>query len=247
MPPKVHFHSLGRVSYSSALALQERLMQQAVQRKKLRRNAGLGGKDTSEDSDLALPENHLLFLEHDHVLTLGKTGSSGHLIASEQRLEELGVEFYSTNRGGDITYHGPGQLVGYPIIDLEQFYTDIGKYMRMLEEAIIRTCADYDIEAGRISGLTGVWVNPEAGLGARKIAALGVKCSRWVTMHGFALNIDTDLQFFDLIVPCGIGDRGVTSMSKECGYVLDSNEVKKSLLMHLGDLFQWNLVEGRLN
>ena len=242
MTPKVQYHSLGRTSYPSALSMQEVFMQQAIDRKKSRRNAGLEGKETSEDLDLALPENHLIFVEHDHVLTLGKTGKVGHVVASEERLRELGVAFYPTNRGGDITYHGPGQLVGYPILDLEQFYTDIGKYMRMLEEAIIRTCADYGIQTGRIPGLTGVWVHPEAGLEAKKIAALGVKCSRWVTMHGFALNIDTDLHFFDLIVPCGIGDRGVTSMSKECGYMVDANDVKQAVLEHLGNLFQWNLI-----
>ena len=244
MTPKVRFHSLGRSAYTPALALQERLMKAALERKKLRRDAGLEGQDRSEDPALDLPENHLIFVEHDHVLTLGKTGNVGHVVASEERLQELGVEYYPTNRGGDITYHGPGQLVGYPILDLEQFYTDIGKYMRMLEEAIIRTCADYGLETGRIEGLTGVWVNPQAGLAARKIAALGVKCSRWVTMHGFAFNINTDLQFFDLIVPCGSGDRGVTSLSKEIGEPLDTDEVKKVVLNHLGHLFQWNLSDA---
>ncbi len=247
MTPKVHFHSLGRAAYTPSLVLQERFLKQAVDRKKRRRDAGLEGKDVSGNPDLGLPENHLIFVEHDHVLTLGKTGDVGHVVASDQRLKELGVEYYPTNRGGDITYHGPGQLVGYPILDLEQFYTDIGKYMRMLEEAIMRCCSDYGVKTGRIEGLTGVWVNPESGLAARKIAALGVKCSRWVTMHGFAFNINTDLQFFDLIVPCGIGDRGVTSLSIECGHSVDTEEVKKSVLNHLGDLFQWNLVEGSLN
>ncbi len=244
MTPKVRFHSLGRSAYTPTLALQEQLMKAALEQKKLRRDAGLEGQDRSDDLTLYLPENHLIFVEHDHVLTLGKTGDVGHVVASEQRLKDLGVEYFPTNRGGDITYHGPGQLVGYPILDLEQFYTDIGKYMRMLEEAIIRTCADYGLETGRIEGLTGVWVNPEAGLGARKIAALGVKCSRWVTMHGFAFNINTDLQFFDLIVPCGIGDRGVTSLSKEVGKTLDDEVVKSAVLKHLGDLFQWNLSEA---
>lgn len=244
MTPKVRFHSLGRSAYTPTLALQEQLMKAALEQKRLRRDAGLEGQDRSDDLTLYLPENHLIFVEHDHVLTLGKTGDVGHVVASEQRLKDLGVEYFLTNRGGDITYHGPGQLVGYPILDLEQFYTDIGKYMRMLEEAIIRTCADYGLETGRIEGLTGVWVNPEAGLGARKIAALGVKCSRWVTMHGFAFNINTDLQFFDLIVPCGIGDRGVTSLSKEVGKTLDDDVVKSGVLKHLGDLFQWNLSEA---
>ena len=164
-------------------------------------------------------------------------------MASPERLAELGVSYYPINRGGDITYHGPGQLVGYPILDLEQFFTDIGKYMRCLEEAIIRTCGDYGVEAGRVEGLTGVWIDVEKGTGARKIAALGVKCSRWVTMHGFAFNLNTDLAFFDLIVPCGIGDRGVTSLAAECGRSIDEGEAKARMLHHLGDVFGWNLVD----
>jgi len=151
------------------------------------------------------------------------------------------VEYFPINRGGDITYHGPGQLVGYPILDLDQFFTDIGKYMRFLEEAIIRTCADYGIEAGRIDGLTGVWIDAAKGLGARKIAALGVKSSRWVTMHGFAFNLNTDLTFFDLIVPCGIGDRGVTSLARECGQPIDEQKAAERVLHHLTALFGWNL------
>ncbi|MDE0979037.1 MAG: lipoyl(octanoyl) transferase LipB [Flavobacteriales bacterium] len=241
MTPKVRFHALGYLAYTPALELQERLMKGVIERKKHRRNAGLGGQEISEDPELSLPDSHLVFVEHAHVLTLGKAGSASHVVASEERLKELGVEYFPTNRGGDITYHGPGQLVGYPILDLEQFYTDIGKYMRMLEEAIIRTCADYGLETGRIEGLTGVWVNPDAGLEARKIAALGVKCSRWVTMHGFAFNINTDLHFFDLIVPCGIGDRGVTSLSKECGRTMDYDEVSAQVFKHLTELFAWNV------
>lgn len=241
MKPKVRFHALGHSAYTPALELQERLMKGVIERKKNRRDAGLGGQEISEDSELSLPDSHLIFVEHAHVLTLGKTGSATHVVASEERLKDLGVEYFPTNRGGDITYHGPGQLVGYPILDLEQFYTDIGKYMRMLEEAIMLTCADYGLETGRIEGLTGVWVNPDAGLGARKIAALGVKCSRWVTMHGFAFNINTDLQFFELIVPCGIGDRGVTSLSKECGRTMNYNEVSARVLRHLTELFAWNV------
>jgi lipoyl(octanoyl) transferase len=196
-------------------------MQGIIQRKIARRNANVEGVEAPPDSDLALPDSHLLFVEHPHVLTLGKTGNASHVVVTEEHLAQLGVEYFPINRGGDITYHGPGQLVGYPILDLEQFYTDIGKYMRMLEEAIIRTCRDFGVETGRIEGLTGVWVNPELGLGARKIAALGVKCSRWVTMHGFAFNVNTDLHFFDLIVPCGLQDRGVTSLAKECGHPID--------------------------
>ena len=217
-------------------------MHAIVQRKIARKKAGMGERDASEDPELDLPDSHLIFVEHPHVLTLGKSGDPGNVVVSQERLEALGVEYFPINRGGDITYHGPGQLVGYPILDLDQFYTDIGKYMRMLEEAIIRTCADYGLEASRIEGLTGVWVDADQGLKARKIAALGVKCSRWVTMHGFAFNLNTDLDFFNLIVPCGINDRGVTSLAKESGRAIDEAEAANRLKTHLTDLFDWNLI-----
>ena len=216
-------------------------MHAIVQRKIARKKAGMGEREASDDPELDLPDNHLIFVEHPHVLTLGKSGDPGNVVVSHERLEALGVEYFPINRGGDITYHGPGQLVGYPILDLDQFYTDIGKYMRMLEEAIIRTCADYGIVASRIEGLTGVWIDADEGLKARKIAALGVKCSRWVTMHGFAFNLNTDLDFFNLIVPCGINDRGVTSLAKESGRAIDEAEAANRLKTHLTDLFDWNL------
>lgn len=222
-------------------------MHAIVQRKIARKKAGMGERDASEDPELDLPDNHLIFVEHPHVLTLGKSGDPGNVVVSQERLEALGVEYFPINRGGDITYHGPGQLVGYPILDLDQFYTDIGKYMRMLEEAIIRTCADYGLEASRIEGLTGVWVDAGQGLKARKIAALGVKCSRWVTMHGFAFNLNTDLDFFNLIVPCGINDRGVTSLAKESGRAIDEAEAANRLKTHLTDLFDWNLIVADQN
>ena len=241
MGPNVHFQDLGHADYEPVWQRQEALLKAAVDLKIARRKAGLEGSETSPE--LGLPDNHLFFVEHPHVLTLGKSGHEEHVVASPERLAELGVAYYPINRGGDITYHGPGQLVGYPILDLEQFFTDIGKYMRFLEEAIIRTCADYGVEAGRVEGLTGVWIDVEKGLGARKIAALGVKCSRWVTMHGFAFNLNTDLAFFDLIVPCGIGDRGVTSLAAECGHAIDEDEVKSRVLHHLGEVFGWNLVD----
>lgn len=241
MSPDVHFHDLGHADYEPVWHRQEALLKAAVDLKIARRKAGLEGAETSPE--LGLPDNHLFFVEHPHVLTLGKSGHEEHVVASPERLAELGVAYYPINRGGDITYHGPGQLVGYPILDLEQFFTDIGKYMRYLEEAIIRTCADYGVVAGRVEGLTGVWIDVEKGLGARKIAALGVKCSRWVTMHGFAFNLNTDLAFFDLIVPCGIGDRGVTSLAAECGHAIDEDEVKSRVLHHLGEVFGWNLVD----
>ena len=244
MQPQVHFHSLGHQAYEPVWRQQEALLKAAVDLKIARRKAGLEGTDQSDDPALDLPENHLFFVEHPHVLTLGKSGHEEHVVASPERLNELGVSYYPINRGGDITYHGPGQLVGYPILDLEQFFTDIGKYMRCLEEAIIRTCADYGVKAERIEGLTGVWVDADQGLGARKIAALGVKCSRWVTMHGFAFNLNTDLDFFDLIVPCGIGDRGVTSLARECGRAIDEADAQDRVLGHLTDTFGWKLVRS---
>lgn len=241
MRPDVHFNDLGHAEYEPVWQRQEALLKAAVDLKIARRKAGLEGVETSPE--LGLPDNHLFFVEHPHVLTLGKSGHEEHVVASPERLADLGVAYFPINRGGDITYHGPGQLVGYPILDLEQFFTDIGKYMRCLEEAVIRTCADYGVEAGRVEGLTGVWIDVEKGLGARKIAALGVKCSRWVTMHGFAFNLNTDLAFFDLIVPCGIGDRGVTSLAAECGHTIDEDEAKSRVLHHLGEVFDWNLVD----
>jgi lipoyl(octanoyl) transferase len=166
------------------------------------------------------------------------------VLVNPARLAELGVDYFPINRGGDITYHGPGQLVAYPIIDLDQYFTDIHKYLRMLEEAVILTCADMGIVAGRIKGLTGVWVDIESGGSARKICAFGVKSSRWVTMHGLALNVDSDLNFFDLIVPCGITDRGVTSISVEVGRKVSLDEIKHLLKGHLCDLFGWSYTSG---
>lgn len=239
-PHRVHVRDLGVMGYGEAWALQEELFGAIVQRKIARRRAGLGELTESEDPELALPEGHLLFVQHPHVLTLGKSGNASHLVASEAHLERLGVEYFPINRGGDITYHGPGQLVGYPILDLDQIFTDIGKYMRTLEEAIIRTCASCGLQAGRIEGLTGVWLDVDKGMGARKIAALGVKSSRWVTMHGFAFNIATDLDFFNLIVPCGIQGRGVTSLERELGRPVSFEEVQRTLHGHLRELFGWS-------
>ncbi len=249
MKPLVTFHDLGRQPYEPIWRHQEVLMKEIIAQKIARRNAGLEGLEEGDSAALNVPKSHLIFVEHPHVLTLGKSGDAKHVVASPERLKALGVEYFPINRGGDITYHGPGQLVGYPILDLDQYFNDIGKYMRYLEEAIMRTCADYGVAAGRIEGLTGVWVDVEKGMGARKIAALGVKCSRWVTMHGFAFNLNTDLQFFDLIVPCGIGDRGVTSLAQECGREIDVKEVKAKILDHLTNLFGWHvgLAELRKN
>ncbi len=181
--------------------------------------------------------NYLLFVEHPHVYTLGKSGDLSNLLLNEQQLEEKGATFYKINRGGDITYHGPGQIVGYPILDLENFFTDIHKYLRLLEEAIILTIAEYGLEGVRSDGETGVWL----GVGtpfARKICALGIRSSRWVTMHGFALNVNVNLGYFDNIIPCGIKGKAVTSMEAELGKKIDEQTVKEKILKHFKNLFE---------
>lgn len=220
------------MDYQACWDYQEALFSALIDEKKANRNLG----DVVE-----APLNHLLFVEHPHVYTLGKSGDVKHLLLSEQALKMAGATFYKINRGGDITYHGPGQIVGYPIFDLDQFFTDIHKYLRYLEEAIILTLAEYGISAGRIDGLTGVWLDGD-NRNARKIAALGVKCSRWVTMHGFAFNVNSDLNYFKNIIPCGIDDKAVTSMSAELGHPVDTALVKQQLLGHLQDLFAFEKV-----
>ena len=234
---KLQFEDLGQMRYLPCWNYQEEIFKTVIARKIARRDEG-------ENTELPLPTSRLLFVEHPHVLTLGKSGDAENVLVNPARLAELGVDYFPINRGGDITYHGPGQLVAYPILDLNQYFTDIHKYLRTLEEAVIRTCADFGIEAGRIDGLTGVWVDVEKGFGARKICAFGVKCSRWVTMHGLALNVNSDLKFFNLIVPCGITDRGVTSISKEIGREVELDEVKPKLYAHLKELFDWEEVSG---
>jgi lipoyl(octanoyl) transferase len=232
MTPKVHFRDLGQMDYKACWDLQESLLKKAVDLKKTNKGS----------TDPVLPENHLLFVEHPHVYTLGKSGSVDHLLIDDKGLEEKEATYYEINRGGDITYHGPGQIVGYPILDLEQFFTDIGKYMRSLEEAIILTLQDYQIEAGRLEGMTGVWLDPDDPVKSRKIAALGVKCSRWVTMHGFAFNVNSDLSYFGNIVPCGIDDKAVTSLEKELGRKVDLEKVKRELLLNLANVFDFDVV-----
>lgn len=185
--------------------------------------------------------NHLIFTEHPHVYTLGKSGHAEYLLLDDEGLKEKNASFYKINRGGDITYHGPGQIVGYPILDLDNFFTDIHLYLRTLEEAIIRTCSDYGIQAGRYEGFTGVWLDADTS-NARKICALGVRASRWVTMHGFAFNVNADLSYFGNIIPCGIDDKDVTSLERELGYRLDMEEVKNKLKAHIADLFQMELL-----
>jgi len=225
----VKYSHLGLIDYQTAWDLQEKLLAEIV---------ALKVENRALDVSLQKPTpNYLLFCEHPHVYTLGKSGHESHLLINDVELEEKQATFYKINRGGDITYHGPGQLVGYPIFDLENFFTDIHRYMRFLEEAIILTCADFGIDAGRIEGLTGVWLDYEKKLNPRKICALGVKTSRWVTMHGFAFNVNTDLNYFGNIVPCGIQDKAVTSLQLELGHEIEMNEVVEKVKKHLQTLF----------
>jgi lipoyl(octanoyl) transferase len=184
-----------------------------------------------------LTDNYLIFCEHPHVFTLGKSGDENNLLIKKENLNTVQASYFETNRGGDITYHGPGQIVGYPVIDMENFFTDIHKYMRFLEEAVIQTLNEFGISGGRIHGLTGVWIDFENEKKARKICALGVKTSRWVTMHGFAFNVNTDLRYFDYIVPCGINDKAVTSLEKELGKKLDLVEVERILKEKIKEQF----------
>lgn len=231
---KVFFKDLGLVDYQEGWDYQETLFKAIVEKKIRNRTLPIEAHEPTE--------NHLLFCEHPHVFTLGKSGSKEHVLLSEDGLKEKNARFYKINRGGDITYHGPGQLVGYPILDLDNFFTDIHKYLRLLEEAVILTLLDYGIVAGRISGLTGVWVDHEQQDNPRKICALGVKSSRWVTMHGFALNVNTDLSYFNHIIPCGISDKAVTSLAFELGKPQELAEVQTKLLKHLAYLFEMQIV-----
>lgn len=196
----------------------------------------------------ALPEaeqqptdNYLLFCQHPHVYTLGRSGTKENLLINDTTLEEKKATYFETNRGGDITYHGPGQLVGYPILDLDNFFTDIHKYLRYLEEAIILSLQEFGLSAGRVNGLTGVWIDFEKEKDARKICAMGVKASRWVTMHGFALNINTDLTYFNNIIPCGISDKAVTSLANELGKEIEMSVVEEKIKKHLGVLFEMEI------
>lgn len=227
MPAHVIFKDLGRIDYKEAWNFQEKLFKSTIDLKILKRD----GK--SEE----LTKNYLLFCEHPHVYTLGKSGKPEHLLMNEDRLAEIEATYYKINRGGDITYHGPGQIVAYPIFDLESyFFTDIHKYMRLLEEAVIQTLLEYGIESGRVDGLTGVWIDGNTP-NERKICAMGVKSSRWVTMHGIGFNINTDLSYFNHIVPCGIEDKSVTSLQKELGKQLNIQEVKDKLKTHFAKQF----------
>jgi len=232
---KTKFIQLGLIDYKEGWDFQEKLFYETVNLKIKNRNL--------EIADQFKTPNHLIFCSHPHVYTLGKSGNENNLLLDDSGLSEKKASFYKISRGGDITYHGPGQIVGYPILDLDNFFTDIHKYLRLLEEAVILTLADYKITGGRIDGLTGVWIDFEDPIKARKICALGVKSSRWVTMHGFAFNILTDLSYFNNIIPCGIDDKAVTSLEKELIEKPVLSEVEEKLKTHLAHLFEMDLFE----
>lgn len=228
MNKKIQLQDLGSKDYKETWDYQEELFKDIVD---------LKIKNRREELELETP-NYLLFVEHPHVYTLGKSGDFENLLLNEKQLEAKGATFYKINRGGDITYHGPGQIVGYPILDLENFFTDIHKYLRFLEESIILTLEEYGLKSGRSEGETGVWLDVGTPF-ARKICAMGVRASRWVTMHGFALNVNVDLGYFDNIIPCGIRGKGVTSLNVELGVEkVDEHEVKTKILKHLSKLLE---------
>ena len=228
---KVKITELGFLPYSEAWDIQEEYFSNTITVRRQNRQL---------DSSI-LTENHLLLVEHPPVFTLGKSGKIDHLLLKEEVLKSKGIAFFKTNRGGDITFHGPGQLVGYPILDLDNFFTDIHKYLRYLEEIIIKTLSDFGLNSARSDGETGVWLDLGTPF-ARKICAMGVRASRWVTMHGFALNINTDLSYFDYIVPCGIQGKGVTSIAKELKREVDPSLVKAAVLKHFSEVFEVEII-----
>jgi len=229
--PFVQVRDLGRISYADALEVQREIHQKLVDLKKKNRDLPEGER--------TIPIHSFLFCEHDPVFTLGRTGDQTHLLLSQDQLQVENIEFYKTNRGGDITYHGPGQIVGYPIFDLDYFFTDVHKYVRSIEEGVIRTLSHYDLPGMTIDGFTGVWLDATAHSPQRKLCAIGIHLSRWISMHGFALNVNTELKYFEKIVPCGISseDKSVTSIQKELGRMVDPQEVKESLLRHYSEIF----------
>lgn len=227
----VWYKDLGTLDYQQTWDMQENLLQENLRLKA----EAQGGP--------AATQHHLLLVEHPPVYTLGKSGKMEHVLIDADTREQKGIQFFKINRGGDITFHGPQQLVGYPILDLEKFYTDIGRYLRSLEEVIIMTIADFGLKGERSPGETGVWLDPSLPGKERKICAMGVRCSRWVTMHGFALNVNTDLQYFDYIIPCGIQHKAVTSIEKELGHAVEMQAVKASLARHFATVFGVRLQE----
>lgn len=229
---QIIFQDLGKMDYQSAWDYQEKLLQENVRKKSVSGNHEMGDPT----------QHYLLFVEHPPVYTLGKSGNKENVLMSDEELQANHIEFFHTNRGGDITFHGPEQIVGYPILDLEKFYTDIGKYLRNIEEVIILSMAEYGIMGARSAGETGVWIDPGVPGRERKICAIGVRCSRWVTMHGFAFNVNTDLSYFNNIIPCGIVNKQVTSLQKELGLALDMEEVKEKVKKNFEKVFEAELV-----
>ncbi|HTB07935.1 MAG TPA: lipoyl(octanoyl) transferase LipB [Bacteroidia bacterium] len=230
MSHSVTFKDLGSIDYKEAWDYQELLFREVINKK-------LANRDLPE-AEKQFTGNYMIFCEHPHVFTLGKSGAESNLLINQEQLQKRNIAYYKINRGGDITYHGPGQLVVYPILNLDYFFTDIHRYMRTLEEAVIRMLAEYGIVGERMKGSTGVWLDSDHPGKARKICAMGVRTSHWVTMHGIALNINPDLQYFTLIVPCGITDKAVTSMEKELKHMVSVEEVKSKLKRHLSDVFE---------
>jgi lipoyl(octanoyl) transferase len=235
---KVYFKDLGKIRYKEAWDYQEQRLQESVRLKTEARNAQ---RDYNPQD--VQTQHQLLFCEHPPVFTLGKSGDMAHVLLNETQLAEKGIEFFRTNRGGDITFHGPEQIVGYPILDLEKFYTDIGRYLRNIEEVIIQVLALYGLKGERSAGETGVWLDPGVKGKERKICAIGVRCSRWVTMHGFAFNVNTDLNYFNFIIPCGIYNKQVTSLEKEVGHRLDMDVVKQQVLDKFKEVFEVEIVK----
>ena len=231
MNKNINVYDLGVLDYKTALNFQEKKLQEIIDIKRTNRN---------ENSSIETP-NYFLFVEHPPVITLGKSGQEKNLLLTKEELERKKIQYFNTNRGGDITFHGYGQIVGYPVIDLENFYTDINRYLRTLEEIVISTLNYFKISSQRSPGETGVWLESNSP-NSRKICAIGVKTSRWVTMHGFALNVDTDLRYYNYIVPCGIKGKGITSINQEIKKNVSINEVKEKILENLKKTFQANLI-----
>ena len=231
---KVEIINLGLIDYKEAWDFQEQKFAETI-------NIKIANRDLPPEEQVPTP-NYLILCEHPHVYTLGKSGDPNNLLLNKRELAKKKIDYYPINRGGDITYHGPGQIVGYPILDMDNYFTDIHKYLRFLEETVILTLNEYNIEAGRIDGLTGVWLDSQ-GSNPRKICAIGVKTSRWVTMHGLAFNINTDLSYYENIIPCGIDDKAVTSLAAELKENQNMERARKLLTKHLVDLFEMEMIE----
>ncbi len=229
----VAFKDLGRIAYKDAWQYQEKLFHKTI-------DAKIANRNLNADEQIQI-QHHFLLCEHNPVITLGKNANSENVLFNEEHLKKNKIELFHINRGGDVTFHGPGQIVGYPILDLDFFYTDIGRYLREIEEVVILTINDYGLKGERLNGITGVWLDADDKAKARKICAIGIHCSRWVTMHGFAFNVNTDLNYFNYIIPCGINDKQVTSLEKELGKKLDMDEVKEKVKFYFKKVFKCKL------